>query len=252
MTTPNWMSAPTCSVEQPDGAQWNVYENPDSLHQFTIITSVGGELIQDPVRRHDLLGLLRRYRAAELGGVALFGEDPDVRQWLGSGQEATVYKMGPYAIREENGLKSMYGALGEFQRMNEIGHVIDSGLPRWLHLPLQYAVHTDPTLQKTYTLMERIDSGVTVEDILAFPDLEDKKRNAVKNAIGHHITEAQGIVPVLFDRAHEVLSSALSASGKVPEEFLTDWRARNVLVERLGTPVAGSKYSLHVIDQYRP
>lgn len=243
---------PSFHVEQPDSAKWAVYEDPEDIRRFTIVTSAGNELLQGQDREL-LRSLVHQYRAAEIGSIALLGENPDIRRELGRGQEAIVYSMGPYAVREERSMKGVYVALGELGRMDAINTVIDEGVPRWLNLPAHYALHSDPVQQKTYTLMDRVDGGLTVEDIQAYPELPEPKKVLVERELGDNtgIREAQERVPELYDEAHDILSSSIKASGQDPEKFLTDWKPRNVVVERLKTPVAGSKYSLNVIDQYR-
>lgn len=241
---------PSFQVDQEDGARWSIYEDQSDIRRFTILTSSGGELMNGP-QKEQLESLVQQYRAAELGGVALDGTSPDIRQELGRGQEAIVYRLGPYAVREEKSIKGVYVALAELSRMDAINDVIDEGLPRWLNLPAHYILHSDPSTQKTYTLMDRIDGGITVEDIVNYPSIPDAKAEAVQKEVGEHLEDAQEKVPPLYDRAHKILSDAIESKGKSPDKFLTDWHERNVIVERQHTPVAGSNYLLNVIDQYR-
>ena len=244
------MVHPDMTVDQEDGARWSVFYNPHHLEGYTILTSEGNTLVQNQ-NENELRSLVHRYRAAEFGGIALFGEDSTMRQELGRGTEAIVYRMGQFAVREQVGLIGMYVALGELQRMDAINGVIEHGLPRWLHIPSHYALHADPKQQKTYTLMDRVDGGITVEDVVGYPNAIQKKRaHVVEKDLGEHIDEAQEQVPELYDRAHIILSDAIRDAGKLPESYLTDWKPRNVVIERLSTPVAGSNYNLNVIDQY--
>lgn len=249
MITPN--TSPDQTIEQDDGAKWAVYYDSNHLEGFTIVTSSGQEILNGP-ELPELRGLIHRYRMAELGSIALLGEDPEMRDELGRGQEATVYQMGPYAVREKMGIPGFYVALGELQRMDAINYVIEDGLPRWLKIPNHFALHAAPSVQKTYTLMERIDSGLTVEDIENYPDVSDKKTALIEEELGADIEDAQENVPQLYDEAHRVLSEAIERSGRNPAHYLTDWKPRNALVEgKLATPIAGSNYRISVIDQYR-
>lgn len=245
-----WLTQLSFTCEQSDGTIWNIFENPSEDRQYAVITGVGQDLLSGPERK-ELLQLMGRYRVAEMFGDAIFGADDNMRQWLGNGQEATVYSMGPYAVREQFGIKPIYSALGELQRMNEISHVIDYGLPRWLHLPNQYALYTDARLQKTYTLMDRIDGGVTIQDVIDYPELPPQKVQAVVKELTSNIDFAKSELPQMLDRAYAILANAIEQSGKIATEYLTDWQPRNVLVEWIGTKVAGSHFSLNVIDQYR-
>ncbi len=239
------------SLDQEDGSRWNVYENPDDPREFTILTGSGQDLFKDPKRSAEARGLIHEYRGVELGNIPLLGTTPGMREELGRGQEAIAYRMGPYAVREVIGIKDFHSAYGELDRVDAINTVIEAGLPRWLHLPLHYALHVDPKEQKTYTLMDRIDSGITAEDIIEYPDIPEHRARVVEREIGHRIEDAKDKVPGLFDEAHTVLSEALSAKGKNPSNYLTDWQTRNVLVEPLETPVVNRNYSMYVIDQYR-
>jgi hypothetical protein len=244
------LSRPSFTVDQDDGARWAVHEDPDDVSRYTILTSAGHDLVQG-TRSGELWSLMQQYREAELGQLALNGTGIGIRQELGRGQEAIVYSMGPYAVREQIGLKSVYHALGELERMDAINSVIETGLPRWLNLPAHYALQADPERGKTYTLMDRVDGGVTVEDVQNYPDLSPEKIAAVEKEVGHRIQEAQAKLPHLFDMAYEILARQIEEKGKDPSKFLTDWHPRNVLVQSLGTPVAGQRFGLSVIDQYR-
>jgi hypothetical protein len=243
--------APSMTLDQEDGARWFVYDQEQDPRGYTIITSEGHSLLQCQDQEGYLRSLIHRYRAAELGTMALLGEDPDIRQELGRGQQAIVYRMGRFAVREEVGIKDFHVALGELQRMDAINNFMEHGLPRWLNLPAHYALHVDPSRQMTYGLMERIDSGLTVEDVVNFPDIPANRAKVLIKETTGDVADAQACVPELYERAHEALVQAIESDGKNPDQYLTDWKPRNVLVDRLRTPVAGSRYSLSVIDQYR-
>jgi hypothetical protein len=237
-------------VDQDSGAVWSVFRDPKSLG-FTIITAAGAELLKDP--NETATDLMRKYRSIELGKFALFRKGVDVREILGQGQEATVYTMGSdFAVREVHGIMSETGAIGHLQRMDRINSVIEHGLPRWLNLPIHYGLRADTKTNTTYTLMERIDHGITVEDIQRYPhELPRDRIKLIRNEMHGYIDDAKKKVPALYERAYEVLAEALQETGKEPDHFLTDWRPRNVLVEgHLRAPIAGSSYSLTVIDQY--
>lgn len=245
------MRSPDFTVDQEDGAIWSVYNDSHHTQGFTIITSAGAALLNNPAREAELRGLVHRYHVAEMGSVALLGADPEIRQELGRGQEAVVYRMGPYAVREEVGIKDFYPALGELQRMDAINGVIEEGLPRWINLPAHYARHVDPRRQKTYTLMHRVDGGVTAEDILDYPNVPKHRAVILEKEMGAHVGDAQKKVPELYERTYQELACSIEKLGRDPAHYLTDWKPRNVVVQRLETPVAGVNYSMSVIDQYR-
>lgn len=250
MPSPNHLE-PSFQVDQEDGARWSVYEDPADVRRYTIVTSAGHEHFHDEDVTNELRSLVSQYRAVEIGDIALLGANPDVRQEIGRGQEATVYSMGPYAVREEKGLKDVYVALGQLERMDAINSVIEAGLPRWLNLPSHYALYSDPERQKTYTIMEKVNGGLTAEDVIEYPEVSPAKAILAEHALGPHIEDAKLKVPELFDQSHQILSEAINAAGKDPARYLTDWHPRNAIVERRESPRAGSNYTLHVIDQYR-
>jgi hypothetical protein len=240
------------TVDQDSGAVWSVFRDPKSLAGFTIVTAAGIELLRDP--EESAIDLMRKYRSLELGKFALFRKGVDIREILGQGQEATVYTMGQdFAVREVRGIMSEAGAIGHLQRMDRINTIIENGLPRWLNLPVHYGLRVDTKTDKTYTLMERIDNGITVEDIQKYPNELPRGRSLlVRNEMGGYISDAKKKVPALYEKAYEVLAESLDKAGKEPTDYLTDWKPRNVLVQgHLRIPIAGSSYSLTVIDQYR-
>lgn len=242
---------PDMTVDQPNGAVWPVFYDFSTPGDLVVLTGAGQELYGDPERWERTSRLIHRYKIAEMGDTALQGSDPEIRQKLGQGQQATVYSMGPYAVREEAATKGDWAAIGELEGMALINELIEHGMPRWLHVPLHYAIHVDPLAQKTYTLMDKIDSGLTLEDIINYPEVPEERKTLVASELGDEVGAAQAVVPDLFDRAHDFLAEAIEANGKDTEEVLNDWEPRNVLVERLPYPIAGENYSLHVIDQHK-
>jgi hypothetical protein len=239
------------TVDPDSGSVWSVFRDPKTLG-FTIITAAGAELLKDP--EETVTELMRKYRSIELGKFALFRKGVDIREILGQGQEAIVYSMGPdLAVREVPGIMSEAGAISHLQRMDRINSVIEHGLPRWLNLPVHYGLRADIRTNTTYTLMERIDHGITVEDIMKYPnELPRERTKLIRNEMGGFISDAKKKVPALYDRAYEVLAQAIEETGKEVDHYLTDWKPRNVLVQgHQLIPIAGSSYTLTVIDQYR-
>lgn len=245
---------PDYTVDQESGSVWSIYRDPQSIG-FTVITAAGSELLEK--QEEVVNSLMRRYRAAEIGKevgkIALWRRTEPIRQLLGEGREAKVYEMGEaFAVREVEGITEEHSVIAKLERMDSINSVIEHGLPRWLNLPKHYGVRVDAQTQRTYTLMDRIDNGITVEDIIEYPKLPRSKITTVRNEMGGSIADAKKQVPALYENAYEILSAALKKNGKDPKRFLTDWIPRNVIVEgRMTSPVANSRYRLSVIDQYR-
>lgn len=248
----NFNSVPAYTLNEDGDAIWSVLRDPDSL-SFAIITAAGSELLKNEGETLSLL--VRKYRAAKLGRFALFHSNSTIRHELGRGKEAVVYEMGErFAIREEPGITEEHTAISKLERMNSINSLMEHSLPRWLSLPKHYGLLVDDKTQTTYTLMERINGGVTVEDIINYPNLlSPEKIKTVRNDMGNYIGDAKKKVPLLFEKAYEILSGEIKSKGHEPSHLLTDWKPRNVIVEgHFMSPIAGSNYRLNVIDQYMP
>lgn len=85
---------------QEDGARWQLFEDSSDPERFTVLTSVGFDLLsRNRGARHDIYELMNNYRAAELGSTAIAGEDPEIRKKLGTGFEAKVYSLPSYFLR---------------------------------------------------------------------------------------------------------------------------------------------------------
>jgi hypothetical protein len=232
---------------QDDGAVWTAFfdkHSPDK--RFLIVTSVGRELFLDETLPYRVLKrLVQAYRSAESGSG-----HPSVRDFLGQGQQARVFGLSRFAVRETGGIAPFYPSMSALDRMNKLSGVVEGGVPRWINVPRTYAFYSDPQTNKQYTLMDRLDSGVTVEDVTAFDEVSDHSRARVLREYGHQPTAPEvEDAHRLFDKAHRLLTTVIGARGHNPEEILTDWKARNVIIEPLSTPVGGERYLLNVIDQ---
>lgn len=234
---------------QGDGAVWKSFydKERDPDHHYLIVTSAGRELFVRPELGHQALrGLFSDYRKAELGD-----REVDTRTFIGAGQQARVFGMNDkLAVREVRGVPRFYTALSDLQRMDRLASVVEGGLPRWIDTPKIYAMYGDSELNRQYTLMQKIDSGLTVEDIVTFEANDEVKQNRALAVLGRKPSNEEiETTEYLFNRAKTILDAVISAHGQEPTEILTDWVMRNVLVEPLKTPVGGQKTRLHIIDQ---
>jgi hypothetical protein len=97
--------------------------------------------------------------------------------------------------------------------------------------------------------MQKIDSGVTVQNVLSPGEMSDVQAAALEAEFGD-LSQAQiDEVGERYEEAQDILTTSLEGGGHNPAEYLTDWHEGNVLVERLETPVAGSPLKMWVIDQ---
>lgn len=241
---------------QHDGAQWNVFydkaKNPDK--DFLLLTSSGREELLNPPESIGFSGIkefIRAYRDAESGIDHDKGEV--VREYLGQGQQATVYGLGSYyAVREVGGNPSFYNTLSDVTRANRLASIVQGGLPRWIDVPPIYAVYSDSSVRRQYTLMKRVDNGLTVDDIVNFDDSKNQnvsQGRALRQLGRPPHNEEKEKATELYDTAKDILSKVIKEKGGEPEELLSDWAMRNVLVDFVKTPVAGEKMIFHIIDQ---
>jgi len=232
---------------QDDGAIWTAFFDKREIdRRFLIITSAGREMFVDgELPYQSLKKLFKAYRTAESGRG-----HPSIRDYLGHGQQAQVFGLSKFAVRETNGNVPFYPTLSALDRMNKISAIVEGGIPRWINVPRTYAVYSDTETGKQYSLMDRLDSGVTVEDIANFDEVTDHSRARVLKEFGQRPTATQAEDAVrLFNKAENFLNAAIIGKGYNPEEYLTDWKMRNVIIEPLTTPVGGERYMLNIIDQ---
>jgi hypothetical protein len=236
-------------IIQDDGAVWtsfyDVDQNPDK--HFLIITSHGKEeFLHSDVGYQGLKSLFRAYRESES-----IGAEGENRVFLGVGQQAVVYGLTEeYAVREVIGNPPYYQTLSDLTRLDRLASLVEGGIPRWIDVPSVYAMFSDGEINKQYTLMERIDSGLTVEDIAEFHSTTDIGRARAIQQLGSEPTQEQiETAALLFDKAKIILDSVIKSKGIDPDELLTDWAMRNVLVDITKTPVAGQRMVLNIIDQ---
>ncbi len=236
------------SFTQDDGAVWTAFydqRNPDQ--RYLIVTSSGRELfLHGDLPFRALKRAFHQYRAAEQGPGS-----KDTREFLGSGQQAEVFGLNAkLAVRETGGNETFYHALSDLTRQDRLISIVEGGLPRWINVPHTYALYSDTEAGRQYALMDRIDSGVTVQDIVDFDEVNNHSQQRVLKELGRKPTEQDASeIGRLFDKAGNILNTVISARGYDPTEILTDWQTRNVIVEPLATPVGGEWYSLNIIDQ---
>lgn len=237
-------------VPQDDGAVWTAFYDRENFDDhYLILTSSGRGLLlgENGTTYPELKQLFQDYRTAEEDDTS------DIRRrYLGSGQQATVYGMSWLAVREVAGKQGFYRTLSELQSMDRLAGIVEGGLPRWINVPHMFACYADPATQKRYMLMQKIDTGLTAEDVMYYPDIGDHEASRTIAELGRIPTkEDVNDVKRLFVMARSILDDVLASKGFNPDDILTDWEPRNVIVESLRTPIAGERFSLSIIDQYK-
>lgn len=233
--------------EQFDGSVWRQYESPDALF---LLTEVGRKLLaQQQVAR-----LLRHYTLDYQDGL----EGPeDARRFIAEGLQARVFGLGvaELAIKEKRpDGDDLHASL---YRMDKLIHAltVDSGCPAWIGIPQHYGVVTlKEDTSRQFLLMEKIDEGITVGDILDQRRAKQKRpylNTAVERVYGAVTDELQEEVIGRFGMALGELRHALLAKYLSPDKFIPDIDKNpyNILVQPLDEPLDGSNLKFWVIDQ---
>ena len=235
-----------------DGSEWHRYETPDS-HVF--LTSQGRELFG---KNHGVSKSLREYaREAQIEYATPRNGSYETRTFLAEGQNARVFNVeGTGLVVKE---KKTIGddILKSLGRMDRLVSSVESHAPRWVDIPRHYgALVLKSDLGKQYLLMEKVDAGVSVGDIVAFREGLDGARephlyNSVEDNFGSVTEDLVDEVESKFQLIRYILRDSLLSDGLSPDVYLPDldYNRYNVLVEKIDTPVAGSDKKYWVIDQ---
>lgn len=224
---------------RPDGAMWRRFAIDDGE---VVLTSRGRELFaNNPEIREEL----HEYRRLAIMGKV--GTDGAMRSFFAEGTNARVYTLNDNLLVKEasrNGM-NMSKAL---RRMDTIKAIIELGMPNWISMPVHYGLIRSRRLEHQYMLMDRVDAGITVEHIID-PEISLVERRGVEAEMGPITAADRAEVAMRYAEVEQILTQGLADAGHIPGDYLTDWQPRNVVVERLATPVAGSNFRLSVIDQ---
>lgn len=232
------------TFEQFDGSVWRHYESPEAI---TLLTGVGRELI---VAQH-LGKLLRDYATDRQQDV----EAGNVRLFLAEGGNARVFSVADTRLAmKEKRSGSSDNLFASLNRMDRLIHAAEEHAPKWIGIPQHYGItmrKTDPSRQ--FMLMEKIDDGVTIGDILGY-DQEPREphlKESITNIFGVPTPELREEIVERYAIAKQELRKALLAEYLSPDEFLPDidHNRYNIIVEKLDTPVDESPYKFWVIDQ---
>jgi hypothetical protein len=241
------------TIHQFDKAIWRRYDFPDGTF---LLTAEGREI----VRNAGMGNIIRAYAKAAASGEA---DDPN-RQYLAHGGNAQVFSVGDKGlVIKERRVGGKYP--GEeiepaLQRMDELLHVIQSECPHWIGMPKHYGIYKDKATEKEFLLMEKIDSGVTVGDILDYGSnpREAHLEEAVAKMFGPVTPELKQEIREQFDKMIEELNNALMARSLDPDDYLPDLEEKrngkfenreNVLVTPVNPPIAGKRFKFWLIDQ---
>jgi hypothetical protein len=231
--------------EKFDGSVWRNYETPDN---FIVLTGVGRKLVAS----QNIVPLLHGY----IDEIIHESTDkvPKNRRFLAEGGNAKVFSVGNtrLVVKEKKpGTDELL--LPALERMDKLSFAIEKNCPRWIDIPKHYGVvmpKHDPS--REFMLIEKIDDGITVGDILHHDTpREPHLSESVLRNFGPVTPELRADISKRWDTLKYELRDALMAEHMNPDELLPDMdhNEYNILVEHADTPIAGSPYKFWIIDQ---
>ena len=231
------------TVERFDGARWVEIDTPD---ENVVITSAGRAFLA----ANNIAGLMRDYIYDAQEGVE---SQDSTRRFLAEGANARVFSVGdaPLVVKEKRP-GSHRDLLEGLDRMDYLAYVIEQHCPRWISLPRHYGFLAPKSdLSRQFLLMEKVDEGVTIGDVLDAGDTprEPHLGEAVVRIFGAVSPDFKEQLRAQYAELHEHVENALYQEGHVPDTYLTDMKPYNVIVEPLSTPVAAHNFRLTLIDQ---
>lgn len=239
--------------EQFDGSVWEVIETPES---FLFLTSQGRER----VAMGGLSKILRGYADDYKDSNSRLGDDfwnPDTRIHLATGANAKVYFVGnsEFVIKEQK--EEADDLTQGLKRMDRLYDAIGKNTPRWIDMPKHYGIMVQKHPWIQLMLMERIDAGVSVGDVLNFHKGIDEARTpelyaaVVRNFDPENNPDIFEEVASRYKKIKGLVRKALVAESLSPDVYIPDLdhNPHNVMVEQLETPIAGSDKKYWIIDQ---
>ena len=232
-----------------DKAVWRQYETDSMLY---LLTSSGRNLF----RRNHISRLLSSY-------IVNLENDSETsngsREFLGEGANARVFSISEdLVVKESKHNAEPLSFLASTQRMDHLIDAIQKNCPRWIDVPNHYGVAVSRDgYSKQFMLIQKIDHGVTVGDILT--SAGDRDTRVEYGLLNPYALERFGrITPEIIEEVRERfkllkahVTSALIAEHLNPDEYVPDLENNpyNVVLERLDTPIADSNFRYWLIDQ---
>jgi hypothetical protein len=238
--------------ERSDGSKWRTYETPNSIF---VLTGVGRSLILED-------GLYTKLQAysQDLIENDTDTQEPKTRNFLAAGGNAKVFSVGDtqLAIKEarmSTDELSPDQLLPALERMDRLVYAIEKNCPRWIDIPQHYGVlipKKNPLQQ--FMLMQKIDSGITVTDILSAGSKNERTEHYLNPSslvsFGPIDSTTKSEIKKLYEEMLVKVRNSLMLEYMSPDEYLPDIKNQdNVLVERLQNPIAGKMFKLWIIDQ---
>lgn len=238
----------TYNAERFDGSQWRVYDTPNSV---IWLTGSGRNLL---ARDRKLHGYFKEYlQAIEEGEYSQLSARP----FFAKGSQSKVFSLGDKQLLIKEAKPNSELLIPSLERMDRLVDAVERRCPRWIDVPHHYgALMPKNDITRQFMLLEKIDAGVTVGDILGYGQLNQRSdtgflADGAMERFGTITPELQEEVRNKFLEMGGILRSALIENKLSPDEYLPDFEYNpyNVALERLSTPEAGSQIKYWVIDQ---
>lgn len=217
-------------IDRPANKHWRVF---DIARGQVIITAAGQEYIHDDP---SILFAFKSYRN-DIGA-----HTADTRQWLKSGGNSDVYSLihpSNVVVKEQSTAQSVWSALN---RMDHLYHLATDYIdPNVIRVVKGLGAVFSGQLRRQYLIMERINSGLTVEDI---------RERRSQEEYGY-TDEERELILVQFEDAKRQLDKVIAehAEGDAAQmNLLPDWHEGNVLID-FTTPTELRRYSMVLVDQ---
>lgn len=236
-------------IVRPDGAVW--YEYGLDCGE-ALLTQKGNELLTEkPEVQSDLYA----YVQLALGNMTI--ERAGVRTFFEADSNSRIYTLNSskygndLLVKETNG-SSMRESL---YRLDKVKEIIDKyrdygRFPDWIDVPMHYGLIVGNDLPSQFVLMEGIDNGINVRDVVNFGSLNAKERLGVTAILGNVTAEMQEEVRRGYQQSGEILNDVIAEdTWHPPHDLLSDWHEGNVVLEQLVEPIDGNNFRYWVIDQ---
>lgn len=236
-------------IVRPDGAVWYDY---DLECGEVLVTQQGDRLfLEHPEVKTDLYA----YIQLALGDMTI--SRAGVRTFFEADSNSRIYNLNASKYENELLVKETNGSSmrESLYRLDKIKEIIDmnrtnNNFPNWIDVPIHYGMVAGDTLPSQFVLMQGIDNGINVRDVVNFGELNAKERLGVIAVLGEVTPEMQEEVREGFTRAEDLLNNVIAEETyQDPKRLLSDWHTGNVVLEQLAEPIDGNNFRYWVIDQ---
>ncbi len=213
-------------IERYDGSRWRSFALRD--RGVLVFTSRGQELLSNnPLLRSILVGYKNE---------AVNNRTDEFRRWFRAGGNSDVYTLNstPLVIKEASTAHSVWSAL---DRMDYLHGICLRSLPNYVRVPDHYAALYSKNLKKQYLVIQKVNDGITVADLInGVVSVDSKEKELAMRDFG-------GL-------EEQVIKAIDKSPGRdaMPKNLLPDWDAGNVVVD-FDTSTRLKPFTYWIIDQ---